>query len=59
MVPNMETLMKPPQKAKVKVALFLEASVARDLKTRTETAGLKGLSEFVTRLLAQTRKKPI
>ena len=59
MVPNMETVMKPPKKVKVKVALFLDASVARDLKTRTETAGLKGLSEFVTRLLAQTRRKPL
>lgn len=59
MVPNMETVMKPPKKVKVKVALFLDAPVARDLKTRTETAGLKGLSEFVTRLLAQTRRKPL
>ncbi len=55
MVIRMETATKPPKK--VKVALFLDAKVAHELKVQAATAGAKGLSEYVTRLILTWRKR--
>ena len=51
----MEPVKAPPKK--VKVALFLDAKVAHELKVRAAIDGAKGLSEYVTRLLAATRQR--
>lgn len=44
---------------KVKVALFLAPSVAHLLKVQAATAGTRGLSEYITRLLCERKmRKP-
>ena len=42
---------------KTKVALFLKAKVARELKIQVAMAGAKGVSEYVTTLV-QKAKRP-
>ncbi len=50
----MDTVKAPP---KVKVALFLDAAVAHELKVQAAVEGAKGLSEYVTRLLLKAKRK--
>ena len=42
---------------KVKVALFLEPAVARELKVRAAQEDAKGLSVYIAKLLRDTRRK--
>lgn len=42
---------------KVKVALFLEPAVARDLKVQAAQADSRGLSDYITRLLKSVVKR--
>lgn len=44
---------------KIKIALFLEPEVARELKVRTAQAGYHGVSDYITQLLIDTRTVPV
>lgn len=42
---------------KVKVALFLDAQVARELKSQAALCGARGLSDYITRLITPPKKR--